>query len=158
MKSSNVVLFIICVGVPLAVGAIAGTVTAESIGNWYATIEKPSFNPPNSVFGPVWTALYILMGIAMFIAWKASFGAERTQAATVFGIQLLLNFAWSFIFFYFHQPGWAFAEILVLWGVLLYTIIVFYKIKNVSAYLLIPYILWVSFAAVLNASIWKLNT
>src|SRR6218665_2548967 len=103
MKSSNVLLFIICVGVPLAIGAIAGTVTADSISSWYATIEKPSFNPPNGVFGPVWTILYILMVIAMYIAWKASFGAERTQAATVFGIQLLLNFAWSFIFFYFHQ-------------------------------------------------------
>jgi benzodiazapine receptor len=157
MKPSNILPLILCIAIPLALGGIAGVVTTDNISGWYSTINKPSFNPPNSIFGPVWTGLYLLMGIAMFIVWKSSSESIRSNATQIYGVQLILNFAWSFMFFYFHRPDWAFVNIVLLWLAIVYTIFTFYKVRKVAAYLLIPYILWVSFASVLNAAIWKLN-
>jgi translocator protein len=144
--------------ITLAVGAIAGRATFSEIRNWYAGLIKPSFNPPNWIFGPVWTTLYVMMGVALFLVWRSSVKAETKRLAmTVFFVQLVLNFAWSFIFFRFHLIGWAFAEILLMWVMILLTIILFSRISKPAAWLLVPYIAWVSFASVLNFAIWRLN-
>jgi translocator protein len=149
---------IISIAIPLAVGALSGYFTSESVSGWYSTINKPSFNPPNWIFAPVWTVLYILMGIACYIVWKRSADLHSKRGALiVYGIQLALNFAWSILFFYFQQPGWALAEIILLWIFIFITILQFGKISSVAAWLLVPYIAWVSFAALLNFNIWELN-
>lgn len=143
---------------PLLVGAISGLFTALGVKGWYANAVKPSFNPPNWIFGPVWTILYIMMGIALFLVWKAAADKQLKRTAIVlYGVQLALNFCWSIIFFKMQEPGWAFAEILLMWLMILLTIIWFGKISSTAAWLLVPYICWVSFAAVLNYSIWQLN-
>ena len=118
---------------------------------------KPPFNPPNYLFGPVWSALYLLMGVSLFMIVKMEKSELRINAILVFGIQLFLNFWWSIFFFRFHRPDVALAEIVLMWFAILFMIFSFYKAKPVAAYLQIPYLLWVSFASVLNASIWWLN-
>lgn len=149
---------IIAIAIPLAVGAIAGFFTTSSVQGWFTTINKPSFNPPNWLFAPVWTALYIMMGIAFFLIWKSNAEASlKSKAITLYFIQLAFNFLWSFIFFYQHQPGWAMVDISILWITLLFTIFSFGKISSTAAWLLVPYICWVSFASLLNFSIWRLN-
>lgn len=149
---------ILAVGLPLLIGAIGSFFTTSEISTWYATLNKPSFNPPSFIFAPVWTTLYILMGIALFLV-ISNKGQERRKrtAFMVFGAQILLNLLWSIIFFRLHQPLFAFLEIVVLWAAILYTIIIFYKISKPAAYLLIPYILWVSFASLLNLYVVLLN-
>jgi translocator protein len=144
--------------IPLLVGGIAGMFTSSGVTGWYAVANKPWFNPPNWIFAPVWSLLYILMGIALFLVWKSETGKIIKQTAiTLFAVQMVLNFFWSFIFFKLQQPGWAFAEIILMWIMILFTILWFGKISSPAAWLLVPYICWVSFAAVLNYSIWKLN-
>jgi translocator protein len=148
----------IAVVVCLAIGSLSGVATTDAITGWYATITKPSFNPPNWIFGPVWTILYIMMGIAAGLIWKA--GWERKDVKTALGIftaQLLLNGLWSLIFFAWESPRLALVEILVLLVFILFTMVSFKRVSTVAAYLLLPYLLWVSFATVLNASIWWLN-
>ena len=148
----------ISIGITLLVGSLGGFFTSSAVKGWYAVANKPSFNPPNWIFAPVWTLLYLLMGIALYLVWKSEAAQGIKQMAiTIFTIQLLLNFFWSIIFFYAHQPGWAFLEIIALWGMILLTILWFGKISPTAAWLLLPYICWVSFASVLNYSIWKLN-
>jgi translocator protein len=153
----NIFTLIACIAIPLIVGGIAGIAPSGSDNEWYAALDKPVFNPPDWVFGPVWTILYILMGISLYLIWKSPASPMRKLALIIFGIQLVLNFAWSFIFFFFQQPGYALIEIVVLWFSILAMIIVFHKINRVAAYLQIPYLLWVTFATLLNASIWWLN-
>lgn len=144
--------------IPLLVGAIAGYFTTSGVNGWYAVANKPWFNPPNWIFAPVWTSLYILMGIALFLVWRSDADKTIKQTAIVlFAVQLTLNFFWSFIFFKLQQPGWAFAEIILMWVMILLTILWFGKISSTAAWLLVPYICWVSFASVLNYSIWRLN-
>jgi translocator protein len=125
---------------------------------WYATLTKPALSPPNWIFGPVWMTLYALMGIAVFLVWAK--GGDRKDvhvALLVFGIQLILNALWSIIFFGLHSPGWAFADIVILWFAIVWTMTLFYKISKPATWLLVPYILWVSFANYLNYSLWILN-
>ena len=146
----------------LALPQIAGLTgvafTATGEGSWYRTIEKPEWNPPGWVFGPVWTTLYILMGIAFYIIWKSSADKRIKRPAMVFWlIQLLFNLCWTLIFFYAHEIGYAFAEIVVLWLLILITIGLFARISKLAAWLLVPYISWVSFAALLTYTIWQLN-
>ncbi len=149
---------IISILIPLAIGSLAGLFTSSSVNGWYTTLVKPSFNPPNWLFAPVWTSLYILMGIAFFLIWKSKVNeVVKRTAISLYIIQLALNFCWSFIFFYAHQPGWALVDIILLWIFIFLTILWFGKISTVSAWLLVPYICWVSFATVLNYAIWKLN-
>lgn len=139
-------------------GIIASILTAQSVRTWYPTLLKPSFNPPNWLFGPVWIVLYLMMGIALYIVWQRSGSGQNVQTAViVFIIQLILNAAWSLIFFGLQSPFWAFVEIVVLWVAILITIILFREISRTASYLLVPYILWVTFAAILNFSIWRLN-
>jgi len=144
--------------IPVLVGAVAGIFTSSGVEGWYAAANKPSFNPPNWIFAPVWTTLYVLMGIAFYLIWKSDAGHSVKQTAIIlFAVQLTLNFFWSLIFFKMHQPGWALAEIVLMWAAILLTILWFGKISSAAAWLLVPYICWVSFAAVLNYAIWKLN-
>ena len=149
---------IISLLIPLLVGATAGLFTSSGVNGWYAAANKPWFNPPNWIFAPVWTTLYVLMGIALFLVWRSDAAAAiKKTAITLFAVQLVFNFFWSFIFFKLQQPGWAFAEIILMWLMILMTILWFGKISATAAWLLVPYICWVSFASVLNYSIWKLN-
>jgi len=143
--------------ITLAVGLIAGLATASAIGTWYAHLEKPSFNPPNWLFMPVWSLLYILMGISLYLVWKKPDTPQRNMALTIFSIQLVLNFIWSFIFFNLQRIGLALADIILLWLFILLTINTFRHLSKTSAALLVPYLLWVSFATVLNMAIYKLN-
>ncbi|GAB2816948.1 TspO/MBR family protein [Ferruginibacter profundus] len=148
----------IAILIPLLVGGISGYFTASGVEGWYAAANKPWFNPPNWIFAPVWTALYILMGIALYLVWKTeTIGTVKQTAIILFAVQLTLNFFWSLIFFKLQQPGWAFAEIIAMWVMILLTILWFGKISSTAAWLLVPYICWVSFASVLNYAIWKLN-
>jgi tryptophan-rich sensory protein len=144
--------------IPILVGAVSGYFTSSGVNGWYAFAHKPWFNPPNWIFAPVWTALYILMGIALYLVWKSEPASSvKNTAIGLFAFQLLLNFCWSFIFFKLQQPGWAFAEIILMWVMILLTILWFGKISATAAWLMVPYICWVSFASVLNYSIWRLN-
>jgi translocator protein len=137
-------------------GIIGSVFTISSISSWYAELSKPFFSPPNWVFFPVWISLYLLMGISLYLVWKKGW-KENKKALSFFGIQLFLNALWSPIFFGLKNPLLAFIEIIFLWLAILLTIIHFYKVSKPAAYLLIPYILWVSFAALLNFFIFLLN-
>lgn len=156
---NNIEKLAISIAIPVAIGATAGFFTVTGVESWYQTIQKPSWNPPSWVFGPVWTTLYIMLGIALFLVWKsgANDSLKRT-AIRLFAVQLVLNFFWSFIFFDQQQPGWALAEIIVMWFAILFTIFAFAKVSKTAAWLLVPYISWVSFATILNYTIWKLNS
>ena len=144
---------------PLCVGFTASYFTTPEIPGWYQTINKPAWNPPSYVFAPVWTTLYVMIGIALFLVWKneKNGGTLKRKAIILFGLQMLLNFLWSFIFFNQHQIGWAFAEILLLWFFIVLTIFAFARISTIAAWLLVPYISWVSFAGILNFTIWQMN-
>ena len=157
MNRTQSLKLIVSILLPLGLGAIAGMFTSQAVSGWYASLNKPSFSPPNWIFGPVWTTLYILMGVSSFLIWKQNASKGRNLAMLVYFIQLLLNFGWSFIFFYYKMIGAALIEILLLWSSILVMIVLFYKIKPAAAYINLPYLLWVSFAAVLNASYYFLN-
>jgi tryptophan-rich sensory protein len=136
------------------IASAAGTLFTSTYG-WYEYISKPAFSPPNWVFGPVWTTLYLLMGISLYIIWNSK--AKKKKALTWYGIQLFLNAIWTPIFFGLQSPTLAFIDILLLWTAILITIISFSKISKKASYLLIPYIIWVTFAAILNLAIIALN-
>jgi len=141
------------------VGFIGSMFTAPYIKGWYAGLLKPSFNPPNWIFAPVWTALFFLMGISLYLILKKNLkDREVKKGLLVFLIQLILNVRWSFLFFYLQNPLSAFWNILLLWIAIALTIIQFYKIDKRAAYLLLPYLIWVTFASFLNFSIWQLNS
>ncbi len=158
MKLNNFSKLIIAIIFSELAGIIGSVFTTSSITGWYSTLTKPALNPPAWVFGPVWTTLFALMGISAFLIWKK--GLDRKDVKIALGIflgQLVLNTLWSIIFFGLHSPGGALIEIIFLWLAILATIIVFAKISRPSAWLLLPYILWVSFAGYLNFNIWTLN-
>jgi len=138
-------------------GLLGGIFTAKSIKTWYVTLNKPSFNPPGWIFGPVWTALYLMMGVSLYIIWKKAVETDVRLAIAVFIVQLALNALWSYLFFGIHNPRIAFFEVLFLWLFILICIIIFFPVSHTASYLLIPYLLWVSFASFLNYTIWKLN-
>lgn len=123
---------------------------------WYTEINKPFFNPPGWIFGPVWITLYLMMGIALYLIWTNK-AKDKKLAYTFFTGQLILNSLWSILFFGLQSPLLAFIEIIILWVAILLTIIYFYKIDKRTIYLLLPYILWVSFAAILNFTLYLLN-
>jgi len=177
----NALKFIVSILVCEFAGVIGSFFTTPAISNWYHFLNKPSFNPPNWIFAPVWIILYLLMGISLYLVWAKNWnikaesakdekkawnpvseklwrGAWREENAfLIFVLQLVLNIWWTVIFFGLQLPDFAFFEILMLWFAILYAIINFYRISKTSAYLLIPYIVWVSFAAILNFTIWWLN-
>jgi tryptophan-rich sensory protein len=143
----------------LVVGYFSGMVTRSAIITWYPTLVKPSFNPPNWIFAPVWSTLYIMIGIAAGLVWDRieSNTALVKKALVIFAIQLALNALWSYLFFGLHNPMLAGIEIVLLWLMILETYTQFSKINKIAGYLFLPYLAWVSFAMVLNASIWWLN-
>ena len=158
MTGKNLAKLAVSIAVPQAVGGLGALVTNPAVSGWYQELDKPGFTPPSWVFGPVWTLLYLLMGISLYLVWKQGTDKEGVPTAMVlFGVHLALNFLWSAIFFGMKSPGAAFAEIILLWSMILLIIWKFSKIHKWSAYLLIPYILWVTYAAALNYSIWNLN-
>ncbi|MBN1385797.1 tryptophan-rich sensory protein [Candidatus Woesearchaeota archaeon] len=139
-------------------GIIGSIFTSSSIPTWYAAIKKPAFNPPNWIFGPVWITLFVMMGISLYLIWNLGLSTKAAKIAIIiFGIQLVLNTLWSILFFGLQSPFYAFIEIIILWIFILASIISFYPISRTASLLLVPYILWVSFAAVLNFYIWRLN-
>ena len=155
----NGIAKLVCsVSVCLLTGLLGSFVTTGSVTNWYADLSRPSFTPPDWAFGVVWPILYVMMGISAFLIWSS--GIERKQvkvALALFAFQLLLNGLWTPIFFGLHMLALALAEIILLWAAILMTILAFWKISKTATYLMIPYILWVSFAIVLNAAFWHLN-
>lgn len=149
-----VVFLIIC----FAAAAIGGIVTGPAIGGWYETLNKPSWQPPAWVFGPVWTVLYLLMAIAAWLVWRqAGARSAATVPLSLFAVQLVLNVVWSWIFFYLQRPGWAVLELIVLWLAIAVTTLTFYRRSKLAAGLMLPYLGWVTFAGVLNFTIWRLN-
>lgn len=159
MRLNNFFKLIIAV-VAVELAGLAGSVfTVSSVSTWYAELVKPAFNPPAWLFAPVWTILFALMGIALFLIWRKGFkGRDAKISICIFIGQMTLNIFWSAIFFGLHNPAAAFIEIIALWLLILATIIMFAKISKPAAWLLVPYILWVSFAGYLNYSIWTLNS
>jgi benzodiazapine receptor len=147
---------IVSMAVALAVGAVGGLATASSVTDWYTTLHKPWFNPPNALFAPVWTLLYILMGVAAWLVWRRR-RPGGGQALALYGLQLLLNLAWPLVFFGLHSPRLGLVDIAFLLVALLATIVAFYRIDRVAAVLLLPLAAWTAFAAALNAAIWRMN-
>ncbi|RRO25600.1 TspO/MBR family protein [Flavobacteriaceae bacterium 14752] len=158
MKTNTLLKIIICIVICLAVGFLASLATQTGVDNWYVTINKPSFTPPNAVFAPVWTVLYVLMGISSGIVWSRGLHHIWVKTALYhFVFQLLLNALWSLVFFNLEEPLWALFVIITLLILILLTIKWFKVVNNLAAYLLIPYAIWVAFALVLNFEIWRLN-
>ncbi|MFA5129363.1 MAG: TspO/MBR family protein [Patescibacteria group bacterium] len=141
------------------VGIAGSVVTSPAIPTWYASLPKSALNPPGWVFGPVWTILFAVMGVSVFLIWRKGLNRKEVKVALViFAIQLALNALWSILFFGLHNPFLALCEIVILWISILFTMVAFYPISRVAAWLLLPYILWVSFASYLNFAVWQLSS
>lgn len=154
----NYIKLIVSLVIPQLVGGFGVFFMGDSVSTWYQTLEKPFFNPPSWVFGPVWLILYLLMGISAYLIWrKIGENKDAKKAMNIYWVHLLLNASWTPIFFGLHNIGLAFMNIIILWILILILIIKFWKISKTASYLLIPYIAWVTIATVLNASIWYLN-
>jgi tryptophan-rich sensory protein len=157
-KWINVLKLLVSICACLCAGLVGSFFTRTAVSIWYAALERPVFAPPNWVFGPVWTVLYIMMGIAAFLVWKKGWEHREVKLGLItFLVQLILNAMWSIVFFGFESPISGVVVILGLLVVILFTIIRFFRVSKVAGWLLVPYILWVSFAALLNISIWLLN-
>jgi len=141
----------------LGVSALGGWVTAGSVGNWYPTLNKPAFNPPDWVFAPVWTLLYLMIAIAGWRVWRRRGLAGARGAMSAYALQLALNLGWSFVFFGGRMIGVALAEIVLLLAAILLNAVLFWRIERAAALLLVPYAAWVGFAVALNAALWRLN-
>ena len=158
IQLQDIASLVIAIAIPLGVGAVGGFATSSSVSSWYLTLTKPPWNPPSWVFGPVWTLLYILMGLAAWLVWRLGASDPKVRAALIlFGVQLVFNLLWSVLFFGLRSPGWALLEIVLLWALILATLVAFYRLRPAAGWLLVPYQLWVTFATVLNATIWSLN-
>jgi translocator protein len=149
----------LAVSVAICFGAagLGSLLTTPSLGSWYATLQKPAWTPPNWIFGPMWSALYLAMAIAAWLVWRAAGFSGFKPVLSLFAVQLALNVCWSAIFFTLHRPGLAFAEIVLLWLMILLTVVAFRPLSRTAAWLMAPYLVWVGFAAALNFAIWRLN-
>jgi translocator protein len=154
---SPLVALALWIGLCVLVGVISGLLTRRDVAGWYAGLRKPSFNPPNWIVGPVWTALYVLMGVAAWMVWSQPVAQLRTYALVWFAIQLALNFLWSLIFFRWHAIAGALGEISFLWLAIVATMVMFWEVRPLAGWLLVPYLAWVSFAIALNLGIFRLN-
>ncbi len=159
MTARRIIKLITAVAICQIAGLIGSLFTTPAIAGWYAVLEKPGFTPPNWVFSPVWIGLYVLMAVAAFLVWDKGFSSKGVKTALAFfGVQLLLNTLWSILFFGCRSPFLAFVEIIALWLAIAVTGVTFYRVFKPAAFLLVPYLLWVSFAAALNFAILRLNT
>jgi tryptophan-rich sensory protein len=157
-SARSAALLVICIAIPLVIGFIGSFLTMPDIAGWYAGLQKPSFNPPAWIFGPVWTLLYILMGASLWLIVKDGIGDTLVQQAVIlFFAQLAANLAWSIIFFGMHLLFVAFVEVLVLFALIAATAFTFRRINPAAAWLLVPYLCWTAFASVLTGTIWLLN-
>lgn len=148
----------VAVAIPLLVGGLSGIATASSVSTWYQALQRPPWTPPSWVFGPVWMALYVLMGVASWLVWRVGWHDPRVRTALgVYGVQLGLNFLWSIIFFGLRNPGWALVDIIALWALIVVTLVRFQRVTPAAGLLLVPYALWVTYAATLNGGVWWLN-
>lgn len=158
MKKTDILKLIACLIICQLAGFVGSLFTTPSIPTWYASLEKPSFTPPNWIFSPVWISLFVLMGISLFLVWQKSLHYPGVKTAMLwFGAQLALNILWSILFFGLKSPALAFVEIIFLWAAIFLTLVKSFKISRLASVLLLPYICWVSFAAVLNFFLWRLN-
>jgi tryptophan-rich sensory protein len=176
IKFDDAIKLLVSIIICLLAGVLGSFFTAPAIESWYSGLNKPVFNPPNWIFGPVWTVLYVLMGVSFFLVWENNFKVKnkacklgvwlekklntplnRKIIISIFFIQLFLNIFWSVVFFGMQNIGLAFAVILLLWLAILSTASIFYRVSRISAYLFIPYLAWVSFAGILNFAIWIIN-
>jgi tryptophan-rich sensory protein len=155
VATRQVVALVIFLALTFLAAGIGSLATAPNIATWYATLAKPSWNPPNWVFGPVWTALYITMAVAAWLVWRQ--GGLWRLAMALFAVQLALNAAWSWLFFGFHLPGAAFIEVVALLAAIAATTIAFWPRSMAGGILMLPYLGWVAFAAALNFTVWRLN-
>ncbi|RLJ72830.1 TspO/MBR family protein [Pedobacter alluvionis] len=152
------VAFVINIAITLGIGALGAWATLQSVKTWYPTLKKPSFNPPDWLFRPVWTTLYVLIGIAAYLVWiKRDKIVHFPRTVAIYLIQLILNLGWSFIFFYLHEVGFALAEIILLLIFIIINAVMFYKINKWAGLIFIPYFIWVSFATILTYNIFILN-
>ncbi|MCX8126877.1 MAG: tryptophan-rich sensory protein [Dehalococcoidia bacterium] len=157
-RFKDIVRLVVSIIVCQCAGLIGSIATSGSVSTWYPTLQKPTFTPPNWLFAPAWTTLYLLMAIAAFLVWRIGLdNAGTRKALIVFLVQLVLNALWSFAFFGLRSPLYGLIVIIALWLAILFTILKFFPISKVAGILMLPYILWVSFAAVLNISILMLN-
>lgn len=158
MKRGDIIRLIVSIIVCECAGLIGSIFTTGAIPTWYASLQKPTFTPPNWLFAPAWTTLYLLMGISAFIIWRKGLASRQIRTALmIFAIQLVINILWSVVFFGLESPLSGLIVIIVLWIAILITILSFGKISTAAAWVMVPYILWVSFATALNAGIWALN-
>jgi len=158
MKIGNLTKLIVAILICEFAGIIGSVFTTPSISTWYASLNKPSFSPPNWIFFPVWTTLFLMMGISLYLVWnKMPKNKDAKKSLMVFGSQLALNVLWSVLFFGLRSPFYGLVEIIFLWLAIALTILKFYRISKNAGFLLVPYILWVTFATFLNYSVWILN-
>jgi tryptophan-rich sensory protein len=158
VSGTNILKLLASLAVVVAAGGVGSLATTRAIPTWYRGLAKPSFNPPDWLFGPAWTVLYLLMAVAAFLVWKQGFNSSGVKLAlAVFLVQLALNALWSILFFGMRSPLAGLVNITVLWLVILATIVLFFRVSVLAGVLLLPYIAWVSFAAVLNAAVFLLN-
>lgn len=157
MKSARYPALALFLVATFAAGAIGSSVTIESVRTWYPTIAKPAWNPPDWIFAPVWTTLYVVMATAAWRVWRKAEPAAARRLLVIYGVHLVLNALWSVVFFAFHRPDLALVEILVLWSLLVTLLIRFWRADRLAGVLWSPYVAWVTFATGLNATIWYLN-
>jgi translocator protein len=152
-----VVALVVFLALAFAAAAIGGLSAAGGPGDWYHSLRRPSWNPPDWVFGPVWSVLYLSIGVAGWLVWREDGSARVDGALTLWAVQLVLNAAWTWLFFRLHRPGLAFIDIVALALAIAATIVLFGRVSQLAAVLLVPYLVWVCFAAALNGTIWHLN-
>ena len=159
LRKNSLLSLLIAIILPVMGGVTVGMLTGRSVKTWYATLKKPAWNPPSWIFAPAWTLLYSMMGFASWLIWHSQPDRESgaQDALRWYGLQLGLNYLWSIIFFGFRLPGLALLEIGVLWSAIMVTLIKFARLNSLAMGLLVPYQLWVTFAAALNAAVWQLN-
>jgi tryptophan-rich sensory protein len=155
-KSRSLIGFFAILGVTFSAAALGGWASANAPG-FYGILNKPSWSPPAAVFGPVWTVLYLLMAVAAWLVWNEGWKQEVRRALSFYLLQLTLNALWTWVFFAWRLGGWALAEISLLWVLILLTTIDFFRVRPIAGLLLVPYLIWVGFAAALNAMLWRMN-
>ena len=158
MKIRSALVLVAFLAISFGVAALGSLSTIQNVDGWYATAEKASWNPPNAIFGPVWTLLYALMSVAAWLVWRERKRVDVRPALTVYVVQLVLNAAWTPIFFGAHQLGWALVEIVALWTAVLLTLLSFRGVSKTASWLFVPYLAWVTFAAFLNFTLWRMNS